>query len=76
MPKGLAVLDINPNGKGADAGLVQGDIIVNANGADISSPADLEAALKSALRAGRKYALAFVQRGSTQVYLALPADQS
>ncbi len=75
-PKGLAVLDINPNGKGADAGLVQGDIIVNANGADISSPADLEAALKSALAAGRKHALAFVQRGSTQVYLALPADRS
>ncbi len=75
-PKGLAVLDINPNGAAADAGLIQGDVILNANGADISTPADLEAALKSARVAGKKHALAFIQRGTTQVYLALPADQS
>ncbi len=74
-PKGLAVLDINPNGKGADAGLVQGDIILSANGADILSPADLEAALKSAAASGKKHALAFVQRGGTQVYLALPVGE-
>jgi serine protease Do len=72
--KGLAVLDINPNGKGADAGLVQGDVILSANGADISSPAELEAALKAAHAAGKKHALTFVQRGATQVYLALPAE--
>ncbi|MGO9171152.1 MAG: Do family serine endopeptidase [Rhodomicrobium sp.] len=74
-PKGLAVLDINPNGKGADAGLIQGDVILNANGADISSPADLEAALKSAHAAGKKHALAFVQRGATQIFVALPAEE-
>ncbi|MGO9544848.1 MAG: Do family serine endopeptidase [Rhodomicrobium sp.] len=74
-PKGLAVLDINPNGKGADAGLVQGDIIMSANGTEISSPADLEAALKSAKTAGKKHALAFVQRGATQIFLALPAAE-
>ncbi|MGC2630641.1 MAG: Do family serine endopeptidase [Rhodomicrobium sp.] len=73
--KGLAVLDVNPNGKGADAGLLQGDIILNANGADISKAADLEAALKSAAASGKKHALAFVQRGTTQVYLALPAGE-
>ncbi len=76
VPKGLAVLEVNPNGRGADAGLILGDIILNANGADVSSPADLEAALKSARAAGKKYALAFIQRGTTQVYLALPAGQS
>jgi serine protease Do len=75
VPKGLAVLDINPNGKGADAGMVQGDIILNANGADILSPASLEAALKAASASGKKHALAFVQRGETQIYLALPAGE-
>jgi serine protease Do len=73
-PKGLAVLDIDPNGKGADAGLVQGDVILNANGADISSGPELEAALKSARSAGRKHALTFIQRGAQQIYLALPAE--
>jgi len=72
--KGLAVLDINPNGKGADAGLIQGDVILNANGADISSPTDLEAALKTAHAEGKKHVLTFVQRGAQQVYLALPAE--
>ncbi len=75
-PRGLAVLDINPNGKGADAGLIQGDIILSANGADILSPADLEAALKSASASGKKHTLAFVQRGTAQIYLALPAGES
>lgn len=74
-PKGLAVLNINPNGKGADAGLVQGDVILAANGADIQKPADLEAALKAAHASGKKHALAFVQRGPTQVYVALPAEE-
>jgi len=74
-PKGLAVLDINPNGKGADAGLVQGDIILSANGADVLSPADLEAALKSARVSGKNHALALIQRGSAQIFLALPAGE-
>ncbi len=74
-PKGLAVLDINPNGKGADCGLLQGDIILSANGADILSPAGLEAALKSAHALGKNHALAFIQRGATQIYLALPAGE-
>jgi serine protease Do len=73
-PRGLAVLDINPNGKGADAGLIQGDVILNADGADISSPAELDAALKSARAAGKKHALTFIQRGAQQIYLALPAE--
>ena len=75
-PKGLAVLDINPAGKGADAGVLQGDIILNTSGKDIRTPADLEAALKSAHAAGKKHALAFIQRGTNQLYLALPADAS
>jgi serine protease Do len=73
-PRGLAVLDINPAGKGADAGLLQGDIILSANGKDITAPSDLERALKSAHASGKKHALTFVQRGPNQVFLALPAD--
>jgi serine protease Do len=73
-PKGLAVLDIDPNGKGADAGLVKGDVILNANGAGISSGPELEAALKAARAAGRKHTLTFIRRGAQQIYLALPAE--
>jgi serine protease Do len=72
-PKGLAVLDINPNGKGADAGLVQGDIILSANETDVATPSELTGALEAARTGGKKHVLAFIQRGATQVFVALPA---
>ncbi len=75
LPKGLAVLDINPAGRGADAGLVQGDIILSVDGADIAKPADLEAALNPAKMPGRKHALAFIQRGTTQIFVPLPGGE-
>ncbi len=75
-PGGLAIVGIRPDGRGADVGLVQGDIILTANGADLYSPDNLEAALRSAKAAGKKHALTLVQRGGTQVYVALPTDLS
>ncbi len=75
-PKGLAVIELNLAGKGADAGLVQGDVIMFANGAEIASPADLESALKAASASGKKHALALIQRGAAQAYVALPSGDS
>jgi serine protease Do len=71
--KGIAVMRINPDSKAADVGLVQGDVILSANGADLSNPADLEHALSAAKTAGKKHALALVQRGNNQIYIALPS---
>jgi serine protease Do len=71
---GVAVLGIRPDGRAADVGLVQGDIIVNANGTDLSGPPDLENALNAAKKAGKKHILALVQRGASQLYVALPTD--
>ncbi len=75
-PGGLAIVSIKPDGRAADAGLVQGDILLTANGADCLSPDALEQALRAAKAAGKKHALALVQRGGTQVYVALPTDMS
>lgn len=71
---GLTVLDIKPDGRAADAGLVAGDILIAANGAQLSSVSDIEKALSAARRAGKKYALAFVRRGSTEVFVALSTE--
>lgn len=73
---GLAIVEVRPDGRAADAGLVQGDILLMANGADLVNPAALESALRSAKAVGRKHALALIQRGQTQVYIALPTDLS
>jgi serine protease Do len=71
---GLAIISVRPNGVAADAGLVKGDILLAANGANVLNPDALEKALRSAKVAGKKHALALVQRGGTQVYVALPTD--
>ncbi len=47
-PGGLAIIEIKPDGKAADVGLVKGDILLKANGADLRSAEALETALRSA----------------------------
>ena len=71
---GLAIISVRPDGIAADAGLVKGDILLAANGANVLNPDALEKALQSAKAAGKKHVLALVQRGATQVYVALPTD--
>ena len=75
-PGGLAIVSVRPDGRAADAGLVRGDILLTANGADLLSPDVLEKALRTAKAAGKKHAIALVQRSGTQVYVALPTDRS
>ena len=75
-PGGLAIVSVRPDGRAADAGLVRGDILLVANGASLLSPDALEQALRAAKAAGKKHALTLVQRGGTQVYVALSTDMS
>jgi len=73
---GLAIVEIRPDGKAADVGLVQGDVILAVNGADLFTSSALEASLRSARNVGKKHALTLVQRGATQVFVALPTGAS
>jgi len=73
-PGGLAIVGVRPDGRAASAGLVRGDILLTANGADLLNPDALEKALRSAKAAGKGHAVALVQRGTTQVFVALPTD--
>ena len=75
-PGGLAIVSVRPDGGAADAGLVRGDILLTANGANLLSPDALEKALHTAKAAGKKHAIALVQRSGTQVYVALSTDRS
>jgi serine protease Do len=75
-PGGLAIVSVRPDGSAADAGLVRGDILLIANGANLLSPDALEKALRTAKAAGKKHAIALVQRSGTQVFVALATDKS
>jgi serine protease Do len=61
--RGLVITAVDPS---SDAGqkLRRGDVIISANGAQVTTPQDLANAVAAAKRAGRGQVLLFVQRGS------------
>ncbi|MGE0054978.1 MAG: Do family serine endopeptidase [Hyphomicrobium sp.] len=71
---GLAVLNVDPDGEAADAGIQAGDVILKIAGKSISSAHDLKTALKEAGANGKKHTLALVQHENSQRFIALPAS--
>jgi len=70
--KGLAVIGVDPNGKAAELGFQQGDIILKAGNKAVSSPQDLTTALSEAKAAGRKNALLMIKREQVEHYVTVP----
>ncbi len=66
--QGLVVGEVNPNGPAADAGIEQGDVIVQANQQPVRSVADLQAAIQ---RSGTRPALLLINRRGTTVFLTV-----
>ena len=74
--RGLAIIGVDPNGKAAELGFQQGDIILKAGNTTVSRPEDLAAAISAAKAAGRKNTLVMVKRDKASLYVALPAAVS
>ena len=70
--KGLAVLDVDANGKAAELGFQQGDVILKAGGKELSRPDDLKTAMSETKAEGRKSMLVLVKRGAAVSYMAVP----
>jgi serine protease Do len=70
--KGLAVVNVDPGSKAAEAGLQPGDIIQKAGSRDLTKPADFRNAMSEAKAAGRKHILVMVSRDQMDRYIALP----
>ena len=70
--QGLAVLRIDPNGKAAEAGLAQGDVILRLGAREMQSPQDLVGAIDEAVRQNKQHVLALVRRNDSEVFVALP----
>jgi Do/DeqQ family serine protease len=71
--KGVAVVDVDPTGAAAEAGLRQGDVIQRVNGQDVQTGTDLKTALDAA---GNRPALLLVQREGHDLFFALRAPQA
>jgi serine protease Do len=70
--RGLAVVGVDPNGKAAELGFQQGDIILQAGNKAVSSAEELTAAISDAKAAGRKNMLVMVKRDEANRYVAVP----
>jgi serine protease Do len=68
--KGVVVSAVDPDSAAARAGLRRGDVILEANRAEISSPKEL----KDALGKGADSCVLLVQRGDGTLYLAIEKD--
>lgn len=68
---GVVVADIDPDGLGAQKGLRSGDVILEAAGKPVSSPAQVVAALKDARAEGHKAVLLRVKTGDATHFVAL-----
>ncbi len=73
--KGIAVIDVRPDGKAAEKGIRKGDVIVSVNGEDVTNMKSLRSELKSARKAGRKSALLEVHRQDRVVFIPVPVKR-
>jgi serine protease Do len=70
--KGLVVQQVDPNGRAADAGIQQGDVIKSVNREPVKSIDDLRSALK---KTSDKPALLLIQRQDAQIFVTVrPAN--
>jgi len=70
---GLVVMEVDPSGAAADAGLQPGDVVKRVNGREVRTVPDLRSALESRRDAP---ALFLVTRNGASLFLALPASRS
>jgi Do/DeqQ family serine protease len=70
---GIAVMEVDPDGAAAAAGLRPGDVITRVNGKDVHSVAALTSALDAS---GTRPALVLVTRQGESVFVALTRDRA
>ena len=72
--KGVVVTAVDPDGGAAEKGVSEGDVILQINGQEVASVADVSAAVEAARKDGRKAVLALVQGESGQRFIPLGID--
>lgn len=75
--KGVVVTDVSPNSPAAERGLKPGDVIVEVQQGEVSSPADVQQKVDSVKKESRKSVLMLIQRqdGLQWVPLSLGSDK-
>ena len=69
------MVELDPDSVAAEKGFKVGDVILNAGGADVSSPADIKKSIEVAENEGRKAVLFRVRSGDQIRFVALPIEK-
>ncbi|WP_297515672.1 Do family serine endopeptidase [uncultured Caulobacter sp.] len=69
--KGLLITGVKGDSDAGEKGLAKGDVLANINGAAVASPADVNAAVAAAKKAGRSNVLAKIVRQNRPVFVPL-----
>ncbi|HVZ08794.1 DegQ family serine endoprotease [Rhodopila sp.] len=69
--KGVVITDVAPNSAAADKGLKPGDVIMEVQQGEVTSPADVQKQVEAAKGADRKFVLMLIQREGGVQYVPL-----
>ncbi len=69
---GVQITELDPKSEAAQRGLKAGDVILEIGGKEVTTPADVNVALKDSKS---KKVLMLVKSGDSQTYITLPRDQ-
>jgi serine protease Do len=69
--KGVVITEVAPGSTAADRGLKPGDVIVEVQQSEVTSPADVQKRVDAARKADRKFVLMLIQRPDGKQYLPL-----
>jgi serine protease Do len=72
---GVVITRVDPDSDAASRGLEPGDVIVSVNSNEVTTPEEVENAIKDAAKAGRKQVLVQVTRDDVNRFVALPTNQ-
>lgn len=70
--EGVVITGVDPNGKGAEKGLREGDVILAVSGEVVSKPSQVVADIEAAAKAGKKGVLLRVKSDDQVRFVALP----
>ncbi len=75
--KGVVITDVSPNGIAADRGLKPGDVVVEVQQGEVSTPADVQTRIEAVRKENRKSVLLLIQRqdGLQWVPLSLTGEK-
>jgi serine protease Do len=72
----VVITDVSPNTAAADRGLKPGDVIMEVQQGEVSSPADVQKQVDAARGADRKFVLMLIQREGGVQYVPLSLSKA